>query len=131
MLLKLFLAFTLLPILEIYLLMEVGSSIGTLQTVLLVIASGFAGAYLARMQGLYTMYRVKTSLQQGIMPTEDLLDALIILVAGVVLLTPGFITDAFGLLLLIPESRNRFKVLLRKKFERHIQHGSIHIDRYP
>jgi UPF0716 protein FxsA len=130
MLLKLFLAFTLLPILEIYLLMEVGSAIGTLQTVLLVIASGFAGAYLARMQGLYTMYRVRTSLQQGIMPTEDLLDALIILVAGVVLLTPGFITDAFGLLLLIPESRNRFKVFLRKKFEQHIDNGTIHIDRY-
>jgi UPF0716 protein FxsA len=131
MLLKLFLAFTLLPILEIYLLMEVGSAIGSLQTLLLVIASGFAGAYLARMQGLYTMVRVRASLQQGIMPTEDLLDAVIILVAGVVLLTPGFITDAAGLLLLIPESRNRFKIFLRKKFEQHIERGSLHIDRHP
>ena len=129
MLLKLFLAFTLIPIIELYLLIEIGTIIGTLNTVILVIATGFAGAWLARMQGMQTMIRVRSSLQQGIMPTEELMDALLIFMAGIVLLTPGFITDAAGLLLLIPETRNHFKRFLRYKFDRWIQNQNIHIQR--
>jgi len=129
MLLKLFLAFTLIPIIELYLLIEVGTIIGTLNTVILVIATGFAGAWLARLQGMQTMIRVRSSLQQGIMPTEELMDALLIFMAGIVLLTPGFITDAAGLLLLIPETRTHFKRFLRYKFDRWIQNQNIHIQR--
>ena len=129
MLLKLFLAFTLIPIIELYLLIEIGTIIGALNTVILVIATGFAGAWLARMQGMQTMIRVRSSLQQGIMPTEELMDALLIFMAGIVLLTPGFITDAAGLLLLIPETRNHFKRFLRYKFDRWIQNQNIHIQR--
>ncbi len=127
MLLKLFLAFTLIPIIELYLLIEIGTIIGALNTVILVIATGFAGAWLARLQGMQTMIRVRSSLQQGIMPTEELMDALLIFMAGIVLLTPGFITDAAGLLLLIPETRNHFKRFLRYKFDRWIQNQNIHI----
>lgn len=129
MLLKLFLAFTLIPIIELYLLIEIGTIIGALNTVILVIATGFAGAWLARMQGMQTMIRVRSSLQQGIMPTEELMDALLIFMAGIVLLTPGFITDAAGLLLLIPETRSHFKRFLRYKFDRWIQNQNIHIQR--
>jgi UPF0716 protein FxsA len=129
MLLKLFLAFTLIPIIELYLLIEVGTIIGALNTVILVIATGFAGAWLARLQGMQTMIRVRSSLQQGIMPTEELMDALLIFVAGIVLLTPGFITDAAGLLLLIPETRSHIKRFLRYKFDRWIQSQNIHIQR--
>jgi UPF0716 protein FxsA len=129
MLLKLFLAFTLIPIIELYLLIEVGTIIGTLNTLILVIATGFAGAWLARLQGMQTMIRVRSSLQQGIMPTEELMDALLIFMAGIVLLTPGFITDAAGLLLLIPETRTHFKRFLRYKFDRWIQNQNIHIQR--
>lgn len=129
MLLKLFLAFTLIPIIELYLLIEVGTIIGALNTVILVIATGFAGAWLARLQGMQTMIRVRSSLQQGIMPTEELMDALLIFMAGIVLLTPGFITDAAGLLLLIPETRSHFKRFLRYKFDRWIQNQNIHIQR--
>jgi len=100
MLLKLFLAFTLIPVAEIYLLIKIGYSIGAFNTVLVVIITAFVGATLARMQGLQTMLRIKASLQQGITPTEDLIDAFIIFLAGIVLLTPGFITDITGLLLL-------------------------------
>ncbi len=99
MLLKLFLAFTLIPFAEIYLLIKVGAVIGAFNTVALVILTGFIGAYLARMQGMQTMFRVRSSLQQGNMPAEDLIDALLIFVAGIVLLTPGFLTDAGGLIL--------------------------------
>jgi UPF0716 protein FxsA len=129
MLLKLFLAFTLIPIIELYLLIEVGTIIGALNTVILVIATGFAGAWLARLQGMQTMIRVRSSLQQGIMPTEELMDALLIFMAGIVLLTPGFITDAAGLLLLIPETRSHFKRFLRYKFDRWIQNQNIHIQK--
>jgi UPF0716 protein FxsA len=129
MLLKLFLAFTLIPIIELYLLIEVGTIIGALNTVILVIATGFAGAWLARLQGMQTMIRVRSSLQQGVMPTEELMDALLIFMAGIVLLTPGFITDAAGLLLLIPETRSHFKRFLRYKFDRWIQNQNIHIQK--
>jgi UPF0716 protein FxsA len=129
MLLKLFLAFTLIPIIELYLLIEVGTIIGALNTVILVIATGFAGAWLARLQGMQTMIRVRSSLQQGIMPTEELMDALLIFMAGIVLLTPGFVTDAAGLLLLIPETRSYFKRFLRYKFDRWIQNQNIQIQK--
>ena len=129
MFLKLFLAFTLIPVAEIYLLIKVGNQIGALHTVALVIATGIAGAYLARLQGMQTMYRVRTSLEQGVMPADAMLDALLIFAAGIVLLTPGFITDALGLLLLIPETRLQFKRYLKKKFDHWIQHQNIHINR--
>lgn len=123
----LFLGFTLIPVIEIYLLIRVGEHIGAMRTVLLVIATGFAGAYLARLQGMQTMFKVRASLQQGIMPADELLDALLIFVAGIVLLTPGFMTDAAGLLLLIPETRNIFKRFLKRKFDQMAQNGNIHI----
>ncbi len=131
MLFKLFLAFTLIPVAEIYLLIKVGNNIGAFNTVVLVIATAFAGAYLARLQGTQTMYRVRASLEQGLMPAEAMLDALLIFVAGIVLLTPGFLTDAMGLLLLIPETRFLFKRYLRRKFDRWIQDQNIHINHQP
>jgi UPF0716 protein FxsA len=130
MLFKLFIAFTLVPVIEIYLLIKVGSQIGALNTVILVIATGFAGAYLARMQGLHTMYRVRASLDRGVMPTEDLLDAMLIFAAGMVLLTPGFVTDALGLLLLIPETRRWFKDFLKRKFDRWIRDHDASLRRH-
>ncbi len=117
MLLKLFLAFTLIPIVEIYLLLELGRIVGSLSTIVLVLATGFAGAWLARRQGMQTMLRVRNNLQQGIMPAEDLLDGFLILIAGIVLLTPGLLTDCTGIILLIPAVRFRFKCYLRKKFD--------------
>ncbi len=131
MFLKLFLAFTLVPVAEIYLLIEVGRFIGSFNTVLLVIVTGFVGAYLARLQGMHTLSRVRSSMQHGIVPKEHLLDALLIFVAGIVLLTPGFITDGLGMLLLLPITRQYFKQLLKKKINQWIQKQNIRIIRYP
>jgi len=131
MLFKLFLAFTLVPVLELYLLIKIGAVIGAMNTMALVILTGFAGAYLARMQGMQTMRRVRSQLQQGIMPAEDLIDAVIIFVAGIVLLTPGFLTDLAGLLLLFPASRFHFKRWLRQKFDQWMQNPNVTIRRYP
>ena len=117
MLLKLFLAFTIIPIIEIYLLIEIGSMFGALTAVTLVILTGFLGAFLARMQGLQTLYRIQESLREGRMPSGELLDALLIVIAGLVLLTPGFLTDSAGFLLLIPATRNLIKYWLRRQIE--------------
>ena len=125
MLLKLFLAFTIIPVVELYLLIKIGSIIGAIPTILIVIGTGFLGAYLARVQGLKTMWKVRDNLSQGIMPAEELLDALLIVVAGVVLLTPGFLTDFLGFSLLIPASRNLIKRWLRKQLERLYFQGNI------
>ena len=115
MLLKLFLAFTIIPIIEIYLLIEIGSMFGALTAVTLVILTGFLGAFLARMQGLQTLYRIQESLREGRMPSGELLDALLIVIAGLVLLTPGFLTDSAGFLLLIPTTRNSIKYWVRRQ----------------
>ena len=117
MLLKLFLAFTTIPIIEIFLLIEIGSMFGALTAVTLVILTGFLGAFLARMQGLQTLYRIQESLREGRMPSGELLDALLIVIAGLVLLTPGFLTDSAGFLLLIPATRNSIKYWLRRQIE--------------
>ena len=117
MLLKLFLAFTIIPIIEIYLLIEIGSMFGALTAITLVILTGFLGAFLARIQGLQTLYRIQESLREGRMPSGELLDALLIVIAGLVLLTPGFLTDSVGFLLLIPATRNSIKYWLRRQIE--------------
>ena len=104
--LKLILAFTIIPIVEIYLLIEIGSFFGVLTAVTLVILTGFLGAFMARMQGLQTLFRIQKNLREGRMPSGELLDALLIVIAGLVLLTPGFLTDLAGFLLLIPTTRN-------------------------
>ncbi len=130
MLLKLFLCFTLIPVLELYLLIKIGSVIGGFNTILLVILTGFTGAWLARMEGMNTMMKLRMNLQQGLMPAEELIDAVIIFAAGVVLLTPGLITDVFGLALLWPVTRNKFKQILRKKFDEMQLQGNINVTRF-
>jgi UPF0716 protein FxsA len=127
---KLFLAFTLIPVVELYLLIEIGSVIGALNTIMVVVLTGAAGAYLARLQGLKTMFRVRERLQQGEMPAEDLLDALIIFAAGMVLLTPGFLTDIAGLLLLLPVTRLKFKKWLRRNLDQWLQNNHVRIGRF-
>ncbi len=130
MLLKLVLAFTLLPIAEIYLLIKLGSFIGAFNTILIVILTAFLGGYLAKAEGTKAFTQIRTNLNQGKIPTEDLLDALLIFIAGAIFLTPGFITDTGGLLLLIPTIRKHIKHLLRKKFEQKIQRDYIDITHF-
>ena len=120
MLIKLFLAFTLIPFCEIYLLIKIGNYLGAFNTILIVIITGFLGAYLARLQGIKTMMRVRESLNRGELPAEEMLDALLIFIAGIVLLTPGFITDVAGISILIPNTRAWLKRWLRRKFDQWI-----------
>jgi len=127
MLLKLFLAFTLIPLSELYLLIKIGYYLGAFNTILVVIVTGLLGAYLAKLQGIKTMMRVRESLNRGELPAEEMLDALLIFVAGIVLLTPGFITDLAGLGILVPKTRSWFKRWLRKKFDQWISENRANI----
>ena len=117
MLWKLFLAFTIIPVSEIYILIAIGGQIGILPSIGLVILTGIIGASLARSQGLQTLGRIRDSFQQGVVPREELLNALLIAIAGIVLLTPGFLTDAAGLFLLIPATRTLCREWLKRRIE--------------
>lgn len=130
MIFRLFAAFALVPVIEIYILVKVGSFIGAEATIALVLLSAFAGAWLARQQGLSVMNRIRESMARGVTPAEELVDAFLILVAGIVLLTPGFATDLAGILLLIPPVRLRVKAVLRRKFDEWARRGTVHIVRY-
>ena len=101
----LFLLFIVMPIVEIMVLMNVGSSIGALPTIGIVILTAWIGAAMVRQQGMATYQSVQNKLAQGQVPSDEIIAAMLLLVAGVLLLTPGFITDGFGLLLLWPVSR--------------------------
>ena len=94
--------FLFLPVLEIYLLIKVGSIIGAGYTILLVVGTAVAGVYMLRTQGFATFFRVRQSLARGELPAFELLEGAILLVSGALLLAPGLFTDILGVLGLIP-----------------------------
>jgi len=101
MLQSLFLIFLAVPLIEIYLLIEVGSVIGAPLTVFLVVFTAVLGAFLIRLQGITTMSRVRSMLMKGEIPAIEVMEGLILLISGALLLTPGFFTDTLGFLCLI------------------------------
>lgn len=123
MFLRLLALFILLPLAELALLILVGQWIGLGWTLAIVVLTGFLGAALARRQGLRAWLAIQRELREGRMPGSVLLDGLLILVGGIVLLTPGLLTDLFGFLLLVPATRSALKRVLRQRFERAIQRG--------
>lgn len=131
MLLALVLLFTILPIVEITLLIELGKSIGIGWTLLIALGTGVLGASLARQQGLATLARITRQLSARETPTDALVDGAMILVAGAVLITPGILTDAIGFALLLPPVRAALKPLLRALLRRMVRRngaaGSIHL----
>nr|WP_239587096.1 FxsA family protein [Bacillus ectoiniformans] len=102
-----------------------GKTIGIVPTIMLILTTGFIGAYLAKKQGLHTIRRLQTDLQQGLFIGDSVLDGVCILVGGLLLLTPGFITDATGFFLLVPQTRHYLKPALYKLFRRWFQNGNI------
>lgn len=119
MFIRLFFLFTAVPILEIYLLISVSHRIGAAATLALVIATGIAGAYLARTQGLELVIRIREQINCGQLPAEELLDGALILAGGLLLLTPGLATDLVGFCLLIPVSRTGLKRRIRSYLADH------------
>jgi len=128
MIVYLIILFTVIPAVELTLLIKIGTVIGSGNTILLIVLTGIIGAYLARLQGFTVLQNIQNSLNQGQMPTDSMLDGVMILVGGIVLLTPGFITDVLGFALLIPWTRSLIKYLLQKRFTNIINDGTtVHI----
>ena len=120
---KLLLLFIGIPLIELAILVELGRLIGFWPTIGLVVLTGALGASLARYQGFMVYSRIQTELRWGRIPTSEMIDGLLILIGGIVLLTPGILTDIFGFALLVPWIRDQFKSWLRKKFNHFIQTG--------
>ena len=101
----LFFLFVVVPIIEIAVLMQVGSLIGVWPTVAVVVVTAWLGAKNVKAQGISTIQNLQTKMAQGEEPSQEIVAGLLLLVAGVLLVTPGFVTDAFGLSLLVPQVR--------------------------
>lgn len=112
----LILLFIFVPLTEIYLLIQIGTRIGAIPTLGLILFTAFLGALLLRVQGLMTLAKIRQSMDRGELPAGSLIEGLILLIAGVLLLTPGFFTDALGFICLIPQVRQWLAALLIQRF---------------
>jgi UPF0716 protein FxsA len=97
--------FVLVPIIELCILLEIGKNIGIFFTITLVIFTGIIGAYLVKNQGFNLLFRIKSQMNSGMIPTDSLIEGLLVLIGGIFLITPGLMTDIIGFLLVIPPSR--------------------------
>lgn len=121
----LILIFLIVPIVEIYLFIQVGGVIGAPATIGIVLLTAVAGAWLFRAQGLSTLARARNSMAQGQVPAMELMEGVFLLLAGAFLLTPGFFTDALGFAFLIPPlRRGLIQLALRRSVIRFSQTGS-------
>lgn len=127
MFIKLLLLFTVGPLVELYILIELGRLVGAVPTILLVVSTGFFGVLLARAQGFQTLRRISEQLSHGELPGDELLNGLLILVGAAFLLTPGLISDTAGFLLLFGSSRNVVKRVLSRKLRKALDEGTLQI----
>lgn len=102
--------FIVVPLVELYFMLEVGDAIGAFSTVMLVILTAVIGGVLVRMQGFSTMMRMRETAARGETPALEMIEGSVLLLCGLMLLLPGFITDAMGFLLLIPPLRKAFVI---------------------
>jgi UPF0716 protein FxsA len=116
MLFRLFLLFTLVPLVELVLLLEIGQRLGAWPTLGLVVLTGALGACLARLTGLHTLQKLRDDLVRGVPPVARLFDAALIFAAGLLLITPGILTDGAGLALLLPPVRDAIRKYLKHRF---------------
>lgn len=119
----LFLLFVAVPIVEIVVLVKLGSVVGFLPTMALVLLTGAVGAFLARTQGLRALRSIQAELAAGRVPAARLLDGMMILIGGIVLLTPGLLTDLLGLSLLFPPTRALAKRWLAGRIQKMVREG--------
>ncbi|MFB5663582.1 FxsA family protein [Alteribacillus sp. HJP-4] len=117
------------PALEVGILVLAGNSLGVIPTVLLIITTGLIGAWLAKREGTQVLRTAQLQMQNGEVPSGLVLDGICILVGGVLLLTPGFLTDLLGFILIIPYTRATMKGLFQKIFERLVKNGNVVISR--
>lgn len=120
-------AFIVVPLVELWLLMRVGEFLGAGRTIMIVVVTGVVGAAAARRQGASMLRLIQADLASGQMPAPHMIDGLMILIGGLLLATPGLITDTIGFLLLIPVIRNEIRQWMRRKLEQKLKDGALEV----
>ena len=124
---RLALLFVVVPLLELALLIQMGRIVGFWPTIALVVFTGLTGAWLARTEGLRTMWRLRDDVANGRVPGQAIMDGMAVLAGGALLLTPGIITDVLGFGLLFPATRHAMQKRIMTRLERSIQEGAVQV----
>lgn len=119
----LLIVFIVVPIIELWVMVQVAGAIGALPTVLLVVASSLAGLWLMKVEGLGVLRRMQRQLDAGELPAEEVVDGVLILLGGLLMFLPGFVSGALGLLLLLPPVRALLRPLVSARARRRIDRG--------
>jgi UPF0716 protein FxsA len=124
---RLALLFVIVPLVELALLIQMGRLVGFWPTIALVVFTGLTGAWLARMEGLRTIWRLRSDIENGRMPRQAIMDGMAVFAGGALLLTPGVITDLVGFSLLFPATRHAIQKRILARLERSIQEGAVQV----
>ena len=124
---RLFLLFTVVPLVELYLLIAIGRMLGPVPTVALVLVTGALGAWFARLEGARVIRRWQEAMARQQIPKDGVIDGLLIFVGGVLLITPGILTDVAGLSMVMPPSRRIIAGAVRRWFEQQIAKGHVQV----
>ncbi len=122
---RLFLLFTVVPLVELYLLVSIGRVLGAGWTIALVLVTGAVGAWFARLEGLRVLNRWREAMARHQVPTDSVVDGILIFLGGVLLVTPGIITDAAGLSMVLPPTRRLISAAVHRWFRREVERGRI------
>lgn len=114
------LAFLVVPFLELFVILQVGRSVGVLNTIALLVLVSVVGAWLVKREGLGVLRRAQLQMQRGVVPGNELVDGVLIMFAGALLLTPGFLTDVVGISLLLPPVRFALRAVARRRLAHRI-----------
>lgn len=129
MFIKLLIIFIFVPLMELYILIEAGRIIGLGATIGLIMLTGTAGAWLARSQGVEILRKIQEETSQGQMPAMTLIDGALVLVGGLLLLTPGFFTDVLGFSFLVPMTRDFWRKGLNAWLQKQLRQGTVTVYR--
>lgn len=125
---RLVLLFTIIPLIEIFVLFKIAELTNWGHTILLVALTGIIGAYLAKKEGRQIILKIQEQLRMSKMPTEELINGLCVLIGGALLLTPGIFTDMIGFSLILPSSRVLYKIYITKQFNKIINRNIIDLN---
>ena len=112
-----FLAFIIIPIVEISIFITIGSSIGILNTIAIILLTALIGIFLVRKRGLSLLFNAQSNLSQGVMPTEEIKGGIFLLISGLLLITPGFFTDFIGFVVFLKPVQNFITLKAKNYFE--------------
>ena len=117
-----FLLFIIVPIIEITIFITIGSNIGILNTIAIIITTALVGIFLIRRQGVKLLFDAQRNLSQGIMPTEEIKGGIFLLISGLLLITPGFFTDCIGFVVFLKPIQNLIAIQAKKYFQSRIRY---------